>query len=60
MVVSGEPQIANGGAQRGVEMETEMVGSGGEQRCTEGNGKEPSGEKKANNAGDWKGKVREW
>lgn len=57
MVVTGGKQTANGEAQRGMEVEIEL---GGNRVCTEANGKESSGEKKASNAGGWRGKECEW
>lgn len=57
MVVTGQKQTTNREARKGMGVEVELEGNRG---CTEGNGKEPSGEKKANNAGDWRGEECEW
>lgn len=56
-MVTGGKQPTNREAQKGMDVEIELEGNRG---CTEGNGKEPSGEEKANNVGDWRGEECEW
>lgn len=52
MVVTGGTKTANKGPRRGCKWEQKWREPEGNQVCTEGNGKEPFGEKKAKNVGD--------